>query len=166
VCFILGIGLVLSGCASSKAFPAQQDTSTTSACSLLTVEEAAKALGGPVDAPAECATTTHNQSGGLYHRSGEPGTLLVRVSWNKRTASTFTMTHSGDARYLGTAARPQYGKVMVAGQPAYWQLRPTPGPGGFHSLSSLKRGYVVMLTSMDLGQSQVENALAVILNHL
>jgi hypothetical protein len=157
---------VLSACTSPKASPVQQGGSTRSACSLLTVQEAIEALGGPVDAPVECATTADNQSGGLYHRSGGPATLLVRVSWDKRTVTTFMTAHSGDAQFLGRAARPQYEKVMVADLPAYWQLRPTPGPGGFHSLSSLKSGYVVMLISMDLSQSQGENALAVILNHL
>jgi hypothetical protein len=162
--FILGLGIMLSACTSPNASPVQQGASTRSACSLLTVQEAAKALGGPVDAPAECATST--DSAGLYHLSAGPGTLLVHVSWGKRAVTTFNVAHSGHAKYLGGAAPPQYGKVIVAGLPAYWQLRPTPGPGGFHSLSSLKSGYVVMLTSMDLSQSQVENALAAILNHL
>lgn len=165
-CLILGIGVVLSACTSPKASPVQQGGSTRSACSLLTVQEAAEALGGPVGAPVECATSADHQSGGLYHRSDRPGTLLVQVSWDKRTVNTFTTAHSGHAQFLGRAARSQYEKVMVAGLPAYWQLRPTPGPKGFGSLSSLKSGYVIILISMDISQSQVENALAVILNHL
>jgi hypothetical protein len=85
---------------------------------------------GPVDAPVECATTADNQSGGLYRHSGGPGTLLVRVSWDKRSATTFTSVHSGRAQFFGRAASPHYEKVVVAGLPAYWQLRPTPGPSG------------------------------------
>jgi hypothetical protein len=148
LCLILGIGVVASACTSPK------------------VQEAAESLGGPVDAPVECATTADNQSGGLYRRSGGPGTLLVRVLWDQRSATTFTSAHSGRAQFLGRAASPHYEKVVVAGLPAYWQLRPMPGPGGVHGLSSMKSGYAVLLTSMDLNQFQVENALAVILNQL
>ena len=92
--------------------------------------------------------------------------MLVHVSWDKRTVSTFTVAHSGHATYLDGAVPPQYAKVTVARTPAYWQLSPAAGPGGVQSVSTLKNGYVVTLTSMQLGQSRVEQALADILNHL
>ncbi len=98
--------------------------------------------------------------------SGGPGTLLVHVSWDKRTVTTFTVAHSGHAKYLDGAVPPQYAKVTVAGVPAYWQLSSSSNPGNAQSVSSLKSGYVVTLTSMGLGQSQVEQALGDILNNL
>jgi hypothetical protein len=132
----------------------------------LTAHEATNALGGPVQAPGECTASTGNQSVGLYRVSGGPGPLLVHVSWDKRAVTTFTVAHSGHAKYPDGAAPPQYGKVTVAGVPAYWQLSPAPGPGNTQSLSSLKTGYVVTISSMGLSQSRVEQALAVILSHL
>jgi len=115
--------------------------------------------------PSECSTSPGNQSGGLYFLSGQ-GTLLVHVSWDKRTVTAFTVTHSGHAKYLGGTVPPQYAKVTVAGVSAYWQLSPAPGPGNTQSVSSLKRGYVVTFTSMGLSHSEVDQALAVTLDHL
>ena len=92
--------------------------------------------------------------------------MLVHVSWNKRAVTTFKVAHSGHATYLDGAVPPQYAKVTVAGVPAYWQLSPPSGPGDAKNVSSLKSGYVVTVTSMGLGQSEVEQALADILNHL
>jgi hypothetical protein len=165
-CLFLGLGILLTACTSSGASTVEQGSSPRSACSLLTAHEATNALGGPVQAPSECTTSTGNQSVGLYHVSGGPRTLLVHVSWDERSVTTFTVAHSGRAKYLDEAAPPQYGKATVAGVPAYWQLSPAPGPGNTQSLSSLKTGYVVTLSSMGLSQSRVERALAVILGHL
>ena len=91
--------------------------------------------------------------------------MLVHVAWDKRTVTTFSVVHGGHAKYVDEAVPPQYAKVTVSGVPAYWQLSPAPGPGGAQSVSSLKGGYVVTLTSMGLSQTQVEQALAAILNH-
>jgi hypothetical protein len=95
------------------------------------------------------------------------GSLWVNLSWNKRAATTFTVSHSGHAKYVDGAVPTQYAEVTVAGVPAYWQLSsPVTGDPGAVSVISLKSGYVVMLTSMGLSQSEVDHALAVILNHL
>jgi hypothetical protein len=56
--------------------------------------------------------------------------------------------------------------MTVAETPAYWQLSPAAGPGDARTVSSLKSGYVVTITSMGLSQSQVEQALADILTSL
>ncbi len=157
--------MFLSACASSGG-SVEQSASPKSACSLLSTQEASEALGAPVQTSSECTTYAGNQSGGLYHPSDGPGTLLVHVSWDKQTVTTFTVAHSGHAKYLNGEAPPQYLKVTVAGVPAYWQVSPVPGPGNAQGISSLKSGYVVTLTSMSLSQSQVQGALAVILNHL
>ena len=92
--------------------------------------------------------------------------MVVRVSWNKRTASSFTVAHSGKVKYLNGAVPPKYSEVTVGGEPAYWQLSPPAGPGGARNLESLKNGYVVTITSTGLGQSQVEQALANMFDHL
>jgi len=92
--------------------------------------------------------------------------MVVRVSWNKRTASSFAVAHSGKAKYLNGAVPPKYSEVAVGGEPAYWQLSPPAGPGGPRNLESLKNGYVVTITSTGLGQSQVEQALANMFDHL
>ena len=92
--------------------------------------------------------------------------MVVRVSWNRRTTSSFTVAHSGKAKYLNGAVPPKYAEVTLGGAPAYWQLSPAAGPGGARNLESLKDGYVVTITSMGLGQSQVEQALADMLSHL
>ena len=157
--------MVLSACSSSGASSVERSASPKSACSLLTGQDATKALGGPVQGPSECSTSPGNQSGGLYFLSGQ-GTLLVHVSWDKRTVTAFTVTHSGHAKYLGGTVPPQYAKVTVAGVSAYWQLSPAPGPGNTQRVSSLKRGYVVTFTSMGLSHSEVDQALAVTLDHL
>ena len=98
--------------------------------------------------------------------------MLVNVSWDKRTANTFTVAHGGHAKYIAAGGSavppPQYSKVTVAGIPAYWQLSPPPftGPFNHRSISSLKSGYVVTLTSMGLDQPEVEQALSQILSRL
>ena len=92
--------------------------------------------------------------------------MVVRVSWNRRTASSFTVAHNGTAKYLNGAVRPKYAEVTIGGVPAYWQLSPPAGPGGARNLESLKNGYVVTITSMGLGNSQVEQALSDMFNHL
>ena len=158
--------MVLSSCSSSGTSSATQSASPKSACSLLTAQEASKALGGTVQSPTQCRTSPGSQSGGLYHRSAGQGTLLVHVSWDKRAVKTFAVAHSGHATYPDGAVPPQYAKVTVAGTPAYWQLSPAAGPVGARAVSSLKGGYVVTINSMGLDQSQVEQALADILSHL
>ncbi len=80
--------------------------------------------------------------------------------------STFTGAHSGHATYLDGAEPPHYAKMTVAETPAYWQLSPAAGPGDARTVSSLKSGYVVTITSMGLSQSQAEQALADILTNL
>jgi len=165
-CPLLGLGLAFSACSPSGPSSATQKGSPRSACSLLTAQEASNALGEAVQAPSQCATSPGDQSSGLYRLSAGPGTMVVRVSWNKRTASSFTVAHSGKAKYLNGAVPPKYAEVTVGGVPAYWQLSPPAGPGGARNLESLKNGYVVTITSMGLGQAQVEQALADMLNHL
>jgi hypothetical protein len=132
----------------------------------LTVHQASNALGGSVQVPSECTTSTADQSDGLYRVSGGAGPLIVHVSWDRQTVTTFELAHSGHANDLDGTTPPRYSRVTVAGVPAYWQLSPAPGPGNAQSLSSLKSGYVVTLSSMGLSRSRVELALAAILNHL
>ena len=165
-CPLMGLGLAFSACGSLGPSSATQTVSPQSACSLLTAQEASNALGEAVQAPSQCATSPGDQSSGLYRLSAGPGTMVVRVSWNKRTASSFTVAHSGTAKYLNGAVPPKYAEVSVGGVPAYWQLSPPAGPGGARNLESLKNGYVVTITSMGLGQSQVEQALSDMFNHL
>jgi len=163
---ILGLGLVISACSPSGPSSATKTVSPQSACSLLTAQEASNALGETVQAPSQCATSPGDQSSGIYRLSAGPGTMVIRVSWNKRTTSSFTVAHSGKAKYLDGAVPPTYAEVTVGGVPAYWQLSPAAGPGGARNLSSSKDGYVVTITSMGLGRSQVGQALADMLNHL
>ena len=165
-CPLMGLGLAFSACGSLGPSSATQTVSPQSACSLLTAQEASTARGEAGQAPSQCATSPGDQSSGLYRLSAGPGTMVVRVSWNKRTASSFTVAHSGTAKYLNGAVPPKYAEVSVGGVPAYWQLSPPAGPGGARNLESLKNGYVVTITSMGLGQAQVEQALADMLNHL
>jgi len=100
--------------------------------------------------------------------------MQVNLSWGKRVATTFTVSHSGHAKWPTGVVAPQYARVVVNGVPAFWQLSPSPVIGdpntqsvtNAQSVNSLKSGYVVTLLSMGLSHSQVEQALAVILSHL
>lgn len=162
-----GLSMLAQACGSSGATSAVP-ASPVSACSLMTGPDASRALGEPVQSPKECDTLPGNQSSGLYfpEEVANHGPLQVNVSWDKRVVSTFTVAHSGHARYVRTLAPPTYAKVTIDGVPAYWQLSPAAGPGNAQRIESMKNGYVVDLTSMGLGQPQVERALAVILNRL
>ena len=163
---IVMAGILISACSSSSAPSAKLGASPRSVCSLLTAQEAAKALGGPVQGPSECATSPGDQSSGLYFYSGR-GPLLIHVGWAARTVSTFTGAHGAHVHYIDGMAPVHYQEVTVARVPAYWQVSPPPGPGNrYQSLTSMKTGYVVTLTSMGIAQPQVERALAVVLNHL
>jgi hypothetical protein len=98
--------------------------------------------------------------------------LLVNVSWNKRAASTFTVSHSVHARYVlpggGTATPLTYSKVTVSGVTTYYRQLTSASGTDFNarSVSAKKGAYVVELTSMGFSQYQDEQALAAILNHL
>jgi hypothetical protein len=98
--------------------------------------------------------------------------VQVDVAWGKRQFTTFTVSHSGHAQYVGqgggAVAPPQYAKVTVSGVTAYWQVSPSPisGNPSALSISALAKGYVVILTSTRPTQSQDESALASIINHL
>ena len=109
---------------------------------------------------------------GLYLPVHPPGMLLVNVSWNTRTATTFTVSHSGHVRYIspggGTVTPLTYSKVTVSGVTTYYrQLTPASSTSSNAQTVEAKKGrYVVTLTSMDLGQYQDEKAMAAILNRL
>ena len=164
---------MLSSCSSSTPSVAQQVASPCSACSPLTAKEANTAFGGHVTLPTQCASLPSNQSNVLYIVSGpKPGTVQVNVAWGKKQVTTLTVAHSGHARNVtqggGYVPPPQYANVTVSGVPAYWQISPSPiaGDPTSHSISALAKGYVVILTSRGLSQSQDESALASIINHL
>jgi hypothetical protein len=169
----LGVVVMLTACSSSTPLAAQQIASPRSACSLLTAGEARAAVGGTVQTASQCASLPSNQSTALYVFSGQGGRLLrVDVAWGKRQVTTFTVAHSGHARNLtqggGYVPPPQYANVTVSGVPAYWRVSPSPitGNPSARSISALAKGYVVILTSEGLTQSQDESALASIINHL
>jgi hypothetical protein len=145
-----------------------------SACSLLSVKQASADFGGPFQA-RECHEGPGDQSQGLYLPIGShPGTMVVNVLWDNSAVTTFRVSHSGHAEYAAGDTPPIYDRVSVSGIPAYWQLSPAPstenGParlGGLGAqISTLKNGYVVILTSMSLSQAQDEKALASITNRL
>ena len=98
--------------------------------------------------------------------------LRVDIAWGKRQVTTFTVAHSGHARNLtqggGYVPPPQYANVTVSGVPAYWRVSPSPitGNPSARSISALAKGYIVILTSGGLTQSQDESALASIISHL
>ena len=109
----------------------------------------------------------------LYIVGGpRPGTVQVNVAWSKKQVTTFTVSHSGHAINVaqggGAVTPPQYANVTVAGVPAYWQVSPSPisGNPSALSISALAKGYVVILTSTGLTQSQDESGLASIINKL
>jgi hypothetical protein len=162
---VLGMGLVVSACGSS-----QQATSPRSACSLLSAKEASTALGGPVQPPNQCQERPGDQSNGVYSGGKPGGTMVANVSWGNEAVSTFTVSHSGDARSAAGVTAPVYRRVTVSGISAYWQISPPAVPGAStvstFKISALKNGYVVTLTSMFLSQSQDEQALAAILSRL
>jgi hypothetical protein len=164
---------MLTSCSSSTPSAAQQTASPRSACSLLTAGEASTAFGGHVQLPNQCRTLPSNQSDVLYVVGGpEPGSMQVDVAWGKKQVTTFTVSHSGHAHYVeqggGAVTPPQYAKVTVSGLPAYWQVSPSPitGNPSALSISALANGYVVILTSTGLSQSQDESALASTIKHL
>ena len=161
---------MLTACSSSTPSAEQQTASPRPACSLLTAGEASTAFGGPVQLPDQCRTLRSNQTDALYLVSGpEPGALQVDVAWGKKQVTTFRISHSGHARYVeqggGAVAPPQYADVTVSGVPAYWQVSPSPitGNPGALSISALTKGYVVILTSTGLTESQDESGLASII---
>ena len=164
---------MLASCSSSSPSAAQQTASPRSACSLLTAREASTAFGGHVQLPNQCRTSPSNQSDALYLVGGpQPGALQVDVAWGKKQVTTFKVSHSGHAHYVeqggGAVKPPQYANVTVSGVPAYWQVSPSPitGNPSALSISALVKGYVVILTSTGLTQSQDESGLASIIKHL
>ena len=165
---IVGLSALLEACsngpeANQEAPPAP----AVAACSLLSAHAASTALGESVQGPHECNALPGDQSSGLYFVAApKPGTLSVNISWNTGSITTFTVSQSGHAKWESASPPPTYERVTVAGVPAYWQLSPTAGPGNAQRIESMKSGYVVGLTSMGLGQPQVEKALAVLLNRL
>jgi len=169
----MGVVVMLTSCSSSSPPATQQTARPRSACSLLTGGEASTAFGGPVQRPQQCRALPSNQSDALYLVGGPvPGAVQVDVAWGNKQVTTFTVSHSGHAHYVdqggGTVTPPQYADVTVSGVPAYWQVSPAPisGSPSARSISVLAKGYVVILTSTGLTQSQDERGLASIINHL
>jgi hypothetical protein len=96
--------------------------------------------------------------------------LIVNDSWSKAAVHTFTVTHGGHAHYCGTLPAPVHSRVTVSGIAAYWRVNAPPISGlpsaYAQILETLKNGDVVTLISMNLSESQDEQAVASITNRL
>jgi hypothetical protein len=165
---------MVAACGSSTAQPPP----ARSAC-LLSTRSTTTALGQPVR-PSEAITSrAGQQSTCLYDPEGsKPGTFTVDLSWNQKTFSNFRDLHDGHAHFDSgaipggeTIPPSTYTSVRVGGISAYW-LAPEPAPPGSglatdaDQLSATKNGYVVVLISMNLTESQDQRAMAAMLSHL
>jgi len=171
----IAVGILLSACGSTPtAATHQAAASPRTVCSLVSNTQVSVATGTPVHGPNSCTVLPGNQSNALYLMQGGTGSAQLQVSlfWSTQAVATFTVSHSGHARYVtqqGTpVAPPEFANVTVAGVPAYWQVSPAPQTGnpGAMRISALKSGYVVSIYSSGLNALQDERVLTAVLGSL
>ncbi len=169
------VGILLSACASTPTSATHQAAaSPRTVCSVVSDKQVSVATGTPVHGPNGCTVLPGNQSSALYLVQGGTGGAQLQVSlfWGARAVTTFTVSHSGHARYVtqqgSPVAPPEFAKVTVAGVPAYWQVSPAPQTGdpGAMRIEALKGGYVVSIASSGLNRLQDERVLSAILGNL
>ncbi len=100
------------------------------------------------------------------------------LSWNPKSVTGITDLHSGHVHYASgtlpngeTLPAPKYTSVRILGISAYW-LGPEPSPAGngpatnIDQLSATKDGYVIVLQSLSLTESQDQRVLAAMLSRI
>jgi len=171
---VVVVGILLSACGSSSTAATQQAATPRTVCSLVSNKQVGVAIGTPVHGPNSCTVAPGNQSSALYLMQGGTGGAHLQVSlfWGSQAVTTFTVSHSGHARYVtqqgSPGAPPEFAKVNVSGVPAYWQVSPAPQTGdpGAMRISALKGGYVVSIASSGLNSLQDQRVLATILGNI
>jgi hypothetical protein len=173
--YALVVGILLAACGSTPTAATHlAAASPRTVCSLVSNAQVSAATGTPVHGPNGCAVLPGDQSSALYLVQGATGGAQLQVSlyWGTRAVTTFTVSHSGHARYVtqqgSPVAPPTFAKVTVAGVPAYWQVSPAPQTGdpGALRIEVLKGGYVVSIYSSGLNRIQDERVLSAILGSL
>jgi hypothetical protein len=171
VLILLASILLLADCGTSTVAA----TAPKSACSLMTVNEAAAIF------PIGTHQLDSRPPGGSQSYCSYPGhlagvMLLSNLSWSTKEIATFSRLHSKAVHVArgtlptGATVAPQFAKLIIDGTPVYWLAR-TPFPIGGTStypsqMSALKDGYLVFLTSTGLTQEQNRLAMRTMLNRL
>lgn len=149
---------------------------SVSACSLLTVSDASSAMAQPAKVVSPRPALTGEQSACIWqgtrlsapNPNSSPPSLMLNVSWNPTTVSSFSLVHSGKTGVVeehgAVATTTTSAPLMVEGVQAYWVTQSIPpGTGPQAVMSAAKDGYVVVLGASGLSQSQVQQALREIL---
>ena len=149
-------------------------TAPKSACSLMTANEAAAifpigthVLGNPPPAGG-------SQSYCYYGSPGASVMLQSDLSWSTKEIAGFSRIHahvaSGTPLPAGAITAADFTKLVINGTDAYWLAHTAFPIGGTSTypaqMSALKEGYLVILTSTGLTQTQNEQAMRTILHRL
>ncbi len=121
--------------------------------------------------------TSRLESSCLYFGTADGVTLTTNVTWDPRRLSNFRATANPLAVSLpgktptgATIPALHWTHVTVGGEPALWLSPvPTTGPGSPTNVSELlaaKHGYVAMVQSNGLTQSQATRVLGMMLDRL
>jgi hypothetical protein len=182
VAAVLGVvGLTL--CAPTSA-GAQTHPSAIKACEVLKQSGAKRVFGSSTMSSESGPSLPNGHSECLFTPdSSNKASLVVDVSWNKKTLSVYRLVYGGHAvsvpvttptgRATGTTIRaPHFSRVTVAGESDYWLANPpSVGADDFPAtynpnMISEKGGYVVGLHSLYLSKNQDKAAMTAILNRL
>ena len=121
----------------------------------------------PVNSQSSCSYPGHFSGVMLY----------TSVLWDTKTLTTFTRMHSPGVKFEpgkspsgSLIPAPQFTTATVDGISAYWLAHvPTASSASIENasqMSAMKHGYLVMLTSTGLTESQNEETLGIILRRL
>ena len=178
---LAGTGIVLSSCSSASAQPSAR---RVSACSLLKLSDAKNVFKSSVQSPEAASSLPNGHSECLFTPdSSSPASLVIDVSWNRKTLSQFRLVYGGHADSVpvttpsgeasgGTIPVPGFSELTVAGDTSYWLAHPPSigtkdYPATYNAnMISEKNGYVIGLHSDYLSESQDTAALAAVLTQL
>jgi len=176
-------GAAFSACSNSAQSAGDPTPSPRNVCSVVNFQQVKTALGEPTTGGIGCKIAPGSQSSALYivqipgEQSG-PTTVETHLYWGYRATHTFTVIHSGHAKWTTSQGAPipppKYDAVTVAGVPAYWNLNEaavSESPS-LQSIEAMKNGFLVTVSSNalsgppTLSRKQLEKVLAVALTSL
>jgi hypothetical protein len=154
------------------------------ACQLLKQGDSKRVFGSSAMSSESGKSLPNAHSECLFTpNSDNKGSLVVDVSWNRKTLGLYRLIYGGKAARIPTTtptgaatgttiAVPHYSTLTVAGESAHWLPNP-PSVGSQDypatynpNLISEKNGYVVGLHSLYMTKNEDKLAMAAILNRL
>lgn len=168
----------------SSSAGAQTHASSIKACQVLKQSDAKRVFGSSTMSSESGAALPNGHKECLFTPNGSnKASLVVDVSWNKKTLSVYRLVYGGHAVSVpvttptgGASGKtilvPRFSRLFIAGETAYWlPTPPSVGPKDYPAtynpnMISEKNGYVVGLYSLYLSKNQDKAAMTAILDRL